>query len=71
MPKMRIQIVIAIVGSGLIGFLLYTQSLGHLVSMSPAPGGTYVEGVIGEPRELNPLMFSNHGQEKGHKAQAM
>ena len=64
MPKIRIQIVIAIVGSGLIGFLLYTQSLGHLVSMSPAPGGTYVEGVIGEPRELNPLMFSNHGPDR-------
>ena len=64
MPKIRIQIVIAIVGSGLIGFLLYTQSLGLLVSMSPAPGGTFVEGVIGEPRELNPLMFSNHGPDR-------
>jgi len=64
MPKIRIQIVIAIVGSCLIGFLLYTQSLGLLVSMSPAPGGTFVEGVIGEPRELNPLLFSHHGPDR-------
>ena len=47
MNKMRTQIVIAIAGLGLIGFLLYTQSLGLLVSVSPAPGGKYVEGVIG------------------------
>ncbi len=64
MPKIRIQILIAIVGSCLIGFLLYTQSLGLLVSMSPAPGGTFVEGVIGEPRELNPLLFSQHGPDR-------
>ncbi|HCU80126.1 MAG TPA: hypothetical protein DGN60_03050 [Chloroflexi bacterium] len=64
MNKIRTQIVIAIAGLGLIGFLLYTQSLGLLVSVSPAPGGTYVEGVIGEPRELNPLLFSHHGPDR-------
>ena len=64
MNKIRTQIAIAIAGLGLIGFLLYTQSLGLLVSVSPAPGGTYVEGVIGELRELNPLLFSYHGPDR-------
>ena len=64
MNNIRTQIVIAITGLALIGFLLYTQSLGLLVSVSPAPGGTYVEGVIGEPRDLNPLLFSHHGPDR-------
>ncbi len=64
MNNIRTQIVIAITGLALIGFLLYTQSLGLLVSVSPASGGTYVEGVIGEPRDLNPLLFSHHGPDR-------
>ena len=64
MNNIRTQIVIAITGLALIGFLLYTQALGLLVSVSPAPGGTYVEGVIGGPRDLSPLLFSHHGPDR-------
>ena len=58
MYKIRLQIGISIIGILIIGLLLYRQSKGLTVSVSSAPGGTYVEGVIGAPRELNPLMFS-------------
>ena len=58
MRQIRTQRMVAIAGLALVGALLYSQSLGLVVSFSPAPGGTFVEGVIGTPQELNPLLFS-------------
>ena len=60
MRQIRTQISVAIAGLTLLGALLYSQSLGLVVSFSPAPGGTFVEGVIGTPHELNPLIFSTY-----------
>ena len=60
MRQIRTQISVAIAGLALLGALLYSQSLGLVVSFSPAPGGTFVEGVIGTPHELNPLIFSTY-----------
>ncbi len=60
MRQIRTQVSVAIAGLALLGALLYSQSLGLVVSFSPAPGGTLVEGVIGTPHELNPLIFSTY-----------
>ena len=58
MRRIKVQISFAIVGLALVGSLLYFQSRDLVVSFSPAPGGSFVEGVIGQPHELNPLDFS-------------
>ena len=58
MREIRTQITVAIAGLALVGALLYSQSLGLVVSFLPAPGGTFVEGIIGTPHELNPLLYS-------------
>jgi peptide/nickel transport system substrate-binding protein len=64
MRQIRTQITIAIVGLVLVGALLYSQSLGLAVSFTPAPGGTFVEGVLGTPHELNPLLFSEYAPDR-------
>ena len=58
MRQIKPQISFSIAGLALVGSLLYYQSLGLVVSLSPAPGGTFIEGLIGHPHELNPLFLS-------------
>ena len=64
MRRIRSQITVAIAGLALVGALLYSQSLGLEASFLPAPGGTFVEGVIGTPHELNPLLFSTYAADR-------
>ncbi len=54
----RWQVMLIVVGilvlAGLMGYL----ALSFTVRFVPAPGGTYIEGVVGQPQFLNPLLCS-------------
>jgi peptide/nickel transport system substrate-binding protein len=54
--QVRWQITLIVVGivvlAGLMGYL----ALSFTTQLVPAPGGTYIEGVVGQPQFLNPLL---------------
>ena len=54
----RWQLTLIVVGilvlAGLMGYL----ALSFTTRFVPAPGGTYIEGVVGQPQYLNPLLCS-------------
>lgn len=57
-PSIRWQLLLAIVCLGLILSLLsyQVQSVGLCTTRVPASGGSLVEGIVGAPRYLNPLL---------------
>ncbi len=61
-PNIRWQLLLAVVCLGLVFSLLtfQAQSVGLCLTRVPAPGGSMVEGVVGAPRYLNPLLSDNN-----------
>ena len=57
-PNIRWQLLLAVVCLGLILSLLsfQVQSVGLCTTRVPASGGSLVEGIVGAPRYLNPLL---------------
>lgn len=58
MRYIRTQLVIVLIGLALVGVVLYNQAQGVRTVLEPAAGGTFIEGVVGEPTNLNPLLIS-------------
>ncbi len=55
----RWQVVVAIVGVVFLFLTLYTVSASLQVTFVPEPGGTYIEGIVGTPGAINPLLYRN------------
>lgn len=57
-PDIRWQALLALVGLALVLMLLsyQVQSAALCTATVPAPGGTFVEGIVGRPAMLNPLL---------------
>ncbi|MCB8967490.1 MAG: peptide ABC transporter substrate-binding protein [Ardenticatenaceae bacterium] len=62
--NLRWQLLLAVLGFILILALLsyqeQVQSVSYCTITEPAPGGTFVEGVVGAPRFLNPLLSDSN-----------
>ncbi len=56
----RWQILLILLGVILVGILLAYLSANYTIVLRPGRGGTYVEGVAGFPRYLNPLLLSSY-----------
>jgi peptide/nickel transport system substrate-binding protein len=54
----RWQVVIIICGVALLATLLIYVGLTFSTSTFPAHGGTYIEGMVGQPHAINPLLCS-------------
>jgi len=52
----RWQILLITIGAVLVGVLLTYLAVRYTVVFRPGHGGTYVEGIVGFPRYLNPLL---------------
>ena len=52
----RWQILLIFVGLLLVGILLTYLAFNYTTVLRPGQGGTYVEGIVGIPRTLNPLL---------------
>ena len=52
----RWQILLIAVGILLVAVLLAYLAANYTTVLRPGPGGTYVEGIVGVPRYLNPLL---------------
>ena len=52
----RWQILLIVLGGILVGILLTYLAINYTTVLRPGRGGTYVEGVVGFPQYLNPLM---------------
>jgi peptide/nickel transport system substrate-binding protein len=52
----RWQILLIILGGVLVGILLTYLAINYTTVLRPGRGGTYVEGIAGFPRYLNPLL---------------
>jgi peptide/nickel transport system substrate-binding protein len=52
----RWQLALIVVGVLLLGGLLTYLAVAFTIQREPAPGGTYVEGVVGSPQFVNPLL---------------
>jgi peptide/nickel transport system substrate-binding protein len=61
-PSFRIQIVAALAGLLVIGALLLRATVTGPPASAPAPGGTFVEGVVGTPRQINPLLAGTQAE---------
>lgn len=61
-PNIRWQLLLALVCLGLVLSLLtfQVQSVGFCTTRVPASGGSLVEGVVGAPRYLNPLLSDSN-----------
>ena len=57
-PDIRWQTLLALVGLALVLMLLsyQVQSAALCTAVVPAAGGTFVEGIVGRPLSLNPLL---------------
>lgn len=64
--NLRWQLLLALISFGLVLSLLsvQSQSAGLCSTRVPAAGGTFVEGVVGAPRFLNPLLSDNYPVER-------
>ncbi|MBI5053893.1 MAG: hypothetical protein HZC38_08955 [Chloroflexi bacterium] len=56
MRYIRIQLLIAFAGLGLVGVLLFLQSQGLVTTVVAAQGGTHTEAVVGFIDKVNPLL---------------
>jgi peptide/nickel transport system substrate-binding protein len=56
--NLRWQLLIAVMGLGLVLALLsyQVQTAALCTTRVPATGGSFVEGVVGAPQSLNPLL---------------
>ncbi len=52
----RWQILLILLGVVLVGILLTYLAINYTTVLRPGRGGTYVEGIAGSPRYLNPLL---------------
>ena len=52
----RWQVALIFVGVVLLGGLMVYLAEAYSVEREPAPGGTYVEGMVGSPQYVNPLL---------------
>jgi peptide/nickel transport system substrate-binding protein len=52
----RWQVIIVAAGVALLATLLIYVALTFTTSLVPAQGGTYIEGMVGQPRAINPLL---------------
>ncbi len=52
----RWQVALIVVGGVLLGGLMFYLARAFSIQREPAPGGTYVEGLIGSPQFVNPLL---------------
>jgi peptide/nickel transport system substrate-binding protein len=52
----RWQVALIVVGVILLGGLMIYLAEAYAVEREPAPGGTYVEGMVGAPQYVNPLL---------------
>jgi len=52
----RWQILLIVLGGVLVGILLTYLAINYTTVLRPGRGGTYVEGIAGFPRYLNPLL---------------
>lgn len=60
MPRhIRWQVLLIILGVVLVGILLAYLAINYTTVLRPGRGGTYVEGIAGFPRYLNPLLSSS------------
>lgn len=57
MPRhIRWQILLIVLGVVLVGILLAYLAINYTTVLRPGRGGTYVEGIVGFPHYLNPLL---------------
>ena len=54
----RWQVIIIACGVALLATLLIYVALSFSTSTFPAQGGTYIEGMVGQPHAINPLLCS-------------
>ena len=60
MPRhIRWQVLLIILGVVLVGILLAYLAVNYTTVLRPGRGGTYVEGMVGLPHYLNPLLSSS------------
>jgi len=50
------QIILIVAGIALLATLLIYVALSFTTELVPARGGTYIEGMVGQPRAINPLL---------------
>src|SRR5512139_1890907 len=60
----RWQVVIIACGVALLATLLIYVALSFSTSTFPAQGGTYIEGMVGQPQAINPLLCSVNGVDR-------
>jgi peptide/nickel transport system substrate-binding protein len=54
----RVQLLLSLVGAAIVGGLIALLAYTSGVKTVPDVGGVYVEGIVGQPRFLNPLLTS-------------
>jgi peptide/nickel transport system substrate-binding protein len=50
------QVILIVAGIALLATLLIYMALGFTTELVPARGGTYIEGMVGQPRAINPWL---------------
>lgn len=56
------QVILFIISGLLVGLLLGYLAANYTTVSRPGYGGTYVEGIVGTPRYLNPLLVGAHNE---------
>jgi peptide/nickel transport system substrate-binding protein len=62
--KQRIIITIALVVAGISGIFLLLHGIALVTVVAPASGGTYTEGIVGQPSFINPVLAKDGTPDK-------
>ncbi len=54
--RIRWQVALIVLGALMLGGLLAYLAVAFTTTREPAPGGTYVEGLVGSPQFINPVL---------------
>lgn len=54
--RIRWQVALIVLGVLMLGGLLAYLAVAFTTTREPAPGGTYVEGIVGSPQFINPIL---------------
>lgn len=54
--RIRWQVALIVMGALMLGGLLAYLAVAFTTTHEPAPGGTYVEGIVGSPQFINPVL---------------
>ncbi len=64
MRSLRLPLLLIVIGVAVVAYIVYQLLLPRATVTVPDAGGTYIEGVVGAPQAINPLLCQLHDEDR-------